>query len=90
MVGVISVDSTSLTWLGAESDRLAGSVISAPPAVSGGFRATSAAVRAIHEEVDGVGRRVADRLRATGEAVVGTGRDFSAAEATNEDLLYEV
>jgi uncharacterized Ntn-hydrolase superfamily protein len=90
MVGVISADSSSLAWLGSECDRLAGTVVSAAPAVSGGFRATSAAVQAVHSEVEWAAQRIADRLRSTGEKMSGAGRAFAAAEATNEDLLDEV
>ncbi len=89
MVGVISVESTSLACLGAECDRLAGSVIPAASAVKGGFVATSAAVRALHSEVDGAARRIASRLRTTGETVSDVGRHFASTEATNEDLLHE-
>ncbi len=89
-MGVISVDSTGLTWLGGECHRLAETVVSASPTVSGGFRATSAAVQALHNEVDRAAQRIADRLRSTGEKVSGAGRAFAAAEAANEDLLYEV
>jgi len=89
-VGVISVDSRSLAWLGAESEHLAGTVALAAPAVSGGFSATSAAVEALHRDVDETALRIADRLQATGEKVSNAARGFAATEAINEDLIYEI
>jgi len=89
-VGVISVDSLSLAWLGAESERLAGRVVSAAPAVSGGFGATSAAVEALHHVVDNAARRIAGRLQLTGGKVSNVSRGFAATEAINKDLIYEV
>ena len=89
-MGVISVDSASLAWLGAESEHLASRVVSAAPAVGGGFIATSAAVEAIHREVDKAARRIADRLQLTGEKVSNAARGFAATEAINKDLIYEV
>jgi hypothetical protein len=90
LVGVISVEAVGLAWLGAESERLAGTVVSAAPAVTGGFGATSAAVRALHTDVDEAARRIADRLLSTGEKVSNAARTFAAAEAVNEDLVYGV
>ena len=89
-MGVISVDSASLAWLGAESERLAGTVASVTPAVSGGFSATSAAVEALHRDVDDAARRIAGRLQLTGVKVSNAARGFAATEAINEDLIYEV
>jgi hypothetical protein len=89
-MGVISVDSAGLAWLCAESERLAGTVVSAAPAVGRGFGATSATVRALHGDVDRAARRIAGRLQSTGEKVSNAARGFAATEAINEDLLYEV
>ena len=89
-MGVISVDGTSLAWLGAESEHLAGTVVSAAPAVSGGFSATSAAVRALHGDVDEAARRIAVRLQSTGEQVSNAARGFAVTEAINEDLIYAI
>ena len=89
-MGVISVDGASLAWLGAESERLAGTGVSRAPAVSGGFGATSAAVRALHSDVDDAARLIAVRLRSTGERMSNVGREFTVTEAINEDLIYEV
>ena len=86
----IGVDSARLAWLGRESERQADGVASAAPAVSGGFGATSAAVRMLHRDVDGAAQQIAGRLRSTGETVSNIGREFAVTEATNEDLLYEV
>jgi hypothetical protein len=89
-VGVISVESASLAWLGEESERLAGMVVSATPAMSGGLRATSLAIRGLHDEVDEAARRIADRLQLTGEAASTAASAFASTEATNEDRIYEV
>jgi hypothetical protein len=89
-VGVISVDSASLAWLSAECERLAGRVVSAAPAVSGGFGATSKAVRRLHREVDEAAGRIASRLRSTGKTVSSAADGFAATEAINEDLLHAV
>jgi hypothetical protein len=89
-VGVISVDSAGLAWLGAQSEHLAGTVVSAAPAVSGGFGATSAAVRGLHSDVDEAARRIAGRLLSTGGKVSNAAHGFAAAEAVNEDLIYGV
>jgi hypothetical protein len=89
-VGVISVDNASLAWLGAESEHLAGTVVSAVPGVSGGFSATSAAVRELHRDVDEATRRIASRLQSNGEMVSNTARRFAGTEAINENLIYGV
>lgn len=90
-MGIISVESAGLAWLGAECERQANGVGNcAAPAVGGGLRATSAAVRALHSDVDDTARRISARLRSTGEAASNAASGFAAAEATNEDLLYEV
>lgn len=89
-MGVISVEAASLAWLDTECERLAGTVMSAAPAVSGGFGATSAAVRALDSDVDDAARRIAGRLQSTGETTSNAGREFAVTEAFNEDLLYEV
>jgi hypothetical protein len=89
-VGVISVEATSLAWLGTQCDRLADTVVSATPAVSGGFGATSAAVRALHSGVDEAARRIAGRLRSTGDKVSTAGGEFAVTEAANENVLYAV
>ena len=89
-MGAISVDSSSLAWLGTKSEHLAGTVVVAAPAVSGGFSATSAAVRALHSDLDNAARRIAGRLQSTGEMVSNAARGFVATEAINEDLIYEI
>ncbi len=68
-MGVISVEAASLAWLGTECERLGGTLVSAAPAVSGGFGATSAAVRALNDDVDDAARRIANLLQSTGETV---------------------
>ncbi len=87
---MIRVDDASLGSLGAECERLAGTVVSGAPPVSGGFSATSAAVRALHSDVDGAAQRIAGRLRSTRGLVSSAAHGFAATEAINEDLLYEV
>jgi hypothetical protein len=87
---MIRVDDASLGSLGAECERLAGTVVSGAPAVSGGFSATSAAVLALHSDVGDAARRIAGRLRSTGGLVSSAAHRFAASEATNDDLLYEV
>jgi hypothetical protein len=87
-VRIISVDSASLVWLGAESERLAGASLSGAPTVSGGFAATSAAVRTLHSDVEEAGERIAGRLRSTGDTVSRAAHGFAGTETINEDLLY--
>ncbi|HKV19754.1 MAG TPA: hypothetical protein VJR50_12025 [Mycobacterium sp.] len=89
-MGVISVDSSGLAWLGVECERFAESAVSASPGVSGGLGATSAAVRALHAEVDAAARRIGDRLRSTGEAASTAGGTFALTEAANEVVLRGV
>ena len=95
-MGVISVDSSSLAWLGADSERLARTVVSAAPGVSGGFSATSAAVQALHREVDNAARRIAVRLQLTGlflaeigftSVLVGFGSQFRGADEHGINVL---
>ncbi|WP_123029386.1 hypothetical protein [Mycolicibacterium stellerae] len=89
-MGMIGVDSASLGSLGAECECRAGAGVSSAPAVSGGFGATAAAVRALHSDIDEAARLIADRLQLTGGMVSSAARGFAAAEAANEDMLYEV
>jgi hypothetical protein len=87
---MISVDDASLGSLGADCERLADTVVSEAPAVSGGFSATAATVRSLHSDVGEAARRIAGRLLSTGGLASSAAHGFAGAEATNEDLLYEV
>ncbi len=87
-MAVISVDSGNLAWLGTECERLAGTVVSTAPTVSGGFGATSAGVQTLHCDVDGAARRIASRLRSTGDTVSSAGRDFAVTGDEHEDDVY--
>ena len=89
-MAVISVEAASLGWLDTECERVAATVVAPAPAVSAGLGATTAAVRALHSDVSGAGRRIADRLRSTGERISNVGGRFGATEAANEDVLREI
>ena len=84
-MGIISVDSAGLAWLGTECDKRAAVVIGgcAAPAVSGGLWATSAAVRAVHGDVGEATQLIADRLRSTGQKRRPCGDRLAATEVHN-------
>lgn len=89
-MGVIRVDQSRLAWLASECEQLGDSVASTPPAVSGGFGATSTAVRALHGDISRAASLISGRLRSTGEKVSQVARSFTESETANEDLLDEV
>jgi hypothetical protein len=90
-VGVINVDSAGLASLAAGCEQCAAAVTGGRgvPAVSGGLPATSAAVRAVHVEVDAVAQRVAGRLRSTGQETSAAATGFAATERHNSYLIDE-
>lgn len=90
-MGIISVDSAGLAWLGTECDKRAAVVIGgcAAPAVSGGLWATSAAVRAVHGDVGEATQLIAARLRSTGQEASSAATRFATTEVHNAYALDE-
>ncbi len=91
-MGIISVDSAGLAWLGTECEQRAAVVLGdgAAPAVSGGLSATAAAVRGVHGDVEEAARRIAARLQETAEAASSAASAFATTEPDNTDLLTDV
>ncbi len=59
----------------------------ASPSVIGGFEATSAAVQAVHGEVQRAANRISARLQSTGQEAAEAMHDFQATETDNANML---
>ncbi|GFG51054.1 hypothetical protein CQY20_33365 [Mycolicibacterium agri] len=87
-IGRIDVDGTGLAWLGASCEQRADAIAKqSAPAVNGGFAATTAAVRALHDDADAAAGRIAERVRSTGQRVAAAGSQFAATETDSSDLV---